>query len=105
MSCNSSESCSEYKLTAEEEKQLQDMAQALGNPIRFEIIKYLSTRPECITGDIVEVLPIAQSTTSQHLKVLKSSGWIQGTLTGTKTKYCLNRENVEWFKKKIEEIF
>ncbi|WP_053228375.1 ArsR/SmtB family transcription factor [Spirochaeta cellobiosiphila] len=105
MSCSGSKECSEYLLSPEDEKQLQDMAQALGNPIRFEIIKYLSTRPECITGDIVDVLPIAQSTTSQHLKVLKSSGWIQGTLSGTKTRYCLNSTNVEWFKKKIEEIF
>jgi len=77
------------------------MSRALGNPIRYAIIRYLSAATACITGDIVDVLPTAQSTTSQHLKVLKESGWIEGTTDGAATSYCLSRENVMWFKEAV----
>jgi DNA-binding transcriptional ArsR family regulator len=81
------------------------MFKALGNPHRFEILKYLVTHPGCITGDIVSYLPIAQATVSQHLKVLRDSGWIKGTIEGTATNYCLHEENIAWFKNKVGEIF
>ncbi|AHC13691.1 Arsenical resistance operon repressor [Salinispira pacifica] len=81
------------------------MCKAIGNPIRFEILKFLLSHPSCITGDIVNHVPIAQATVSQHLKVLKESGWIQGESEGSSTCYCMSDAGVQWFKQTIGEIF
>ena len=81
------------------------MFKAIGNPIRFEIMKFLLTHPGCITGDIVSHLPIAQATVSQHLKVLRDAGWIEGTLQGPATCYCLSEDRIVWFREKIARIF
>ena len=81
------------------------MLKAMGNTHRFKIITFLASHPGCITGDIVEKLPLAQSTTSQHLKVLKDAGWIQGTIEGTATNYCLHRENSRWFMEAMQNYF
>jgi ArsR family transcriptional regulator len=74
-------------------------AKALGHPTRVEILRLLSTQSCCFTGDLVEVLPIAQSTVSQHLKELKNAGLIQGEIDAPKIKYCINKEN--WQKAKF----
>ena len=81
------------------------MFKAIGNPTRFEIMKFLVTHPTCITGDIVDYLPIAQATVSQHLKVLREAGWIDGTVQGPATSYCLHEENIAWFRDKVGDIF
>lgn len=73
------------------------MFKALGNPHHFEIIKFLVTHPGCITGDVVEFLPIAQATVSQHLKVLREAGWISGVTE--------NEESIAWFRTKVGDIF
>lgn len=99
------EPCCNIDLSVVEQARLVAMFKALGNPIRFEIIKYLATHPQCITGDIVDALPIAQATVSQHLKVLKQAGWIDGIVHGPATNYCLHVENIAWFKSKVGEIF
>jgi DNA-binding transcriptional ArsR family regulator len=93
------------EIRGEEQEKLVAMFKAVGNPIRFEIMKYLVTHPGCITGDIVEFLPIAQATVSQHLKVLRQAGFIKGTVEGAATSYCLHEENIEWFRTKVGEIF
>jgi ArsR family transcriptional regulator len=97
--------CCTLDISGVEQKQLVTMFKALGNPTRFEIMKYLVTHPGCITGDIVEFLPIAQATVSQHLKVLREAGWISGTVEGPATAYCLDEDNIAWFREKVEEIF
>ncbi len=97
--------CCTLKIAGKEQEQLVSMLKALGNPIRFEIIKFLVTHPGCITGDIVEYLPIAQATVSQHLKVLKDAGWISGVIEGTATCYQLDEINIEWFRSVVGEIF
>jgi predicted transcriptional regulator len=66
---------------------------ALGNPVRVRILQLLSRQSCCYHGDMAEELPIANSTLSQHLKVLKEAGLIQGEITPPKTKYCIYREN------------
>ena len=81
------------------------MFKALGNPYRVEIMKYLVTHPSCITGDIVQFLPLAQATGSQHLKVLRESGWIIGTIEGPAVSYCLDENSVTWFRDKVGQIF
>jgi predicted transcriptional regulator len=100
-----SELCCTLAIGGREQERLVAMFKALGNPIRFEIMKYLVTHPGCITGDIVEVLPIAQATVSQHLKVLRDAGWIDGTVTGTAVSYCLHAGNIAWFRSKVNSIF
>ena len=71
--------------------ELAQIFKALGHPARLRIIHQLLTIEECICGDIVEQLPLAQSTVSQHLKILKQAGLIQGKLSGPKTCYCVNQ--------------
>jgi len=97
--------CCTLDISGTEQERLVTMFKALGNPIRFEIMKFLVTHPGCITGDIVDYLPIAQATVSQHLKVLRDAGWIKGTVEGPAICYCLNEENIAWFKGKVGEIF
>lgn len=81
-------------LTAEEERAAA-VFRAMGNPARIRIVTELARRNACVTGDLVGVLPLAQSTVSQHLKVLKDAGIIRGTIDG-ETCYCLNPEAIEW---------
>ena len=99
------EACCTLDISGVEQKRLVYMFKALGNPHRFEIIKFLVTHPNCITGDIVDYLPIAQATVSQHLRVLRDAGWIKGTTEGPATSYCLNEETVAWFRTRVGEIF
>ena len=68
-------------------------AKAMGHPIRMYVLDLLSKQTCCYSGDLTEVLPIAKSTLSQHLKELKDAGLIQGEIEGPKIKYCLNQEN------------
>ncbi len=89
------------ELAADEERLVQ-MLKALGNPIRFEIMRMLAERQMCITQDIVDVMPLAQSTVSQHLKVLREAGLIRGEIEGPATCYCVNPEGVRWLKEQIE---
>lgn len=99
------EACCTLDISGMEQDRLVKMFKAIGNPIRFEIMKFLVTHPTCITGDIVDYLPIAQATVSQHLKVLREAGWIEGTLQGPATSYCLHEENIGWFREKVGDIF
>jgi predicted transcriptional regulator len=99
------EACCTLDISGLEQERLVTMFKALGNPYRFKIMKYLVTHPSCITGDIVQFLPLAQATVSQHLKVLREAGWIIGTMEGPATSYCLNDDSVAWFRVKVGEIF
>lgn len=85
-----------------EDMRLARMLKALGNPVRFQIIKILAERPMCITNEIVATTPLAQSTVSQHLKVLREAGLIHGEIEGPATCYCLNPEGILWLKEQIE---
>ena len=99
------EACCTLDISGAEQEKLVAMFKAVGNPIRFEIMKFLVRQPSCITGDIVEYLPIAQATVSQHLKVLRQAGWIEGTVEGAATSYCLQEENIAWFRQRVIDIF
>jgi DNA-binding transcriptional ArsR family regulator len=85
-----------------EKQRLAQMLKALGNPIRFQIVETLAERYMCITAEIVETTPLAQSTVSQHLKVLKEAGLIRGEIEGPATCYCLDVGNIRWLKDQIE---
>lgn len=69
--------------------ELAGLAKALGHPARVKILRILIARNACICGDIVEELPLAQSTVSQHLKVLKDAGLIRGDVDGPRVCYCI----------------
>ncbi len=83
---------------------LSDFARTLGHPARIAILKTLAERNECICGEIVEVLPLAQSTVSQHLKELKNMGLIQGTLNGPKSCYCIDWDNLQNYMNQFTEL-
>ncbi len=101
----SNKPCCSLDINGVEQERMINISKALGNPIRFEIMKFLLTHPGCITGDIVKYLPIAQATTSQHLKVLKECRLIEGEVEGTKSCYWLNEKTLIWYKEKIGLIF
>jgi DNA-binding transcriptional ArsR family regulator len=69
--------------------ELAVLAKALGHPVRIQILRLLTRRSSCVCGDIVEELPLAQSTVSQHLKVLKDAGLIRGEVDGPRVCYCI----------------
>ena len=90
----------EITLTTDKQR-LAKMLKALGNPIRFQIVEYLAASETCITNDIVRLLPLAQSTVSQHLKVLREAGLIKGEIEGPATCYCLDTDGIQWLKDQI----
>jgi ArsR family transcriptional regulator, arsenate/arsenite/antimonite-responsive transcriptional repressor len=73
----------------EADEELAALAKALGHPARVQIMRLLVRREACICGDIVDELPLAQSTVSQHLKVLKGAGLIRGEIDGPRICYCV----------------
>ena len=81
------------KKYTERQEQIAAFANALGHPVRVAILELLASQSCCYHGDLSEELPIANSTLSQHLKVLKDAGLIQGEINPPKTKYCINRQN------------
>ncbi len=84
---------------------LAKFAKALGHPTRLIILKYLSNQSCCYTGDLVEELPLAQSTISQHLKELKEAGLIDGEVSPPKIRYCINQKNWAQAQKMFSTLF
>ncbi len=80
-------------------------AKAISHPVRIFILEHLSTQSCCYSGDLSDILPIAKSTLSQHLKELKNAGLIQGETEAPKIKYCLNKDNWNEAKYLIEKLF
>ena len=79
----------------EQQNSLANIAKALGHPARIAILEYLLKVDTCICGDIVNELPLAQPTISQHLKELKSAGLIKGSIEGTSICYCIDEKGLE----------
>ncbi|MEO8795633.1 MAG: metalloregulator ArsR/SmtB family transcription factor [Daejeonella sp.] len=88
-----------------EDQLLAEFAKALAHPARIAILKVLAEKKTCICGEIVEILPLAQSTVSQHLKELKNAGLIKGSISGPSSCYCLNQEAFNNFENAITNIF
>lgn len=85
----------EFKIYSEDQLKFARFAKAMGHPVRMYILELLSKQTCCYSGDLSDVLPIAKSTLSQHLKELKDAGLIQGEIEAPKIKYCLNQNNWE----------
>jgi DNA-binding transcriptional ArsR family regulator len=90
---------------SQKEQDLAAFAKAIAHPARIAILKVLAEKSECICGEIVEVLPLAQSTVSQHLKELKTAGLIQGNIDGPKSCYCINWQTFEKFNTEFNSLF
>jgi ArsR family transcriptional regulator len=86
------------QVTGDDDEVVARLAQAMGHPARVAIVRLLRERESCICGEIVDVLPLAQSTVSQHLKVLRDAGLILGEVDGPRVCYCLNQVMLDRFK-------
>lgn len=84
-----------------EQNRLAELAKALGHPARIAILQHLLKVNTCICGDLVDELPLAQPTISQHLKALKSAGIIKGQIEGTSVNYCI--DSAQW--RSIQAMF
>ena len=87
------------------EVQLAACAKAVAHPARLAILKVLAARNTCICGEIVDELPLAQATVSQHLKALKGAGLVAGEVEGPRTCYCLNWTELQRFREAFESLF
>jgi ArsR family transcriptional regulator, arsenate/arsenite/antimonite-responsive transcriptional repressor len=87
------------------EQDLAGFAKALSHPARIAILKVLAQKNECICGEIVEVLPLAQSTVSQHLKELTNAGLVEGSVDGPRSCYCINWKAFERFSNELGALF
>jgi ArsR family transcriptional regulator len=86
------------------DEELAALAKAIAHPVRLQIIRLLSSRSACVCGEIVDQLPLAQSTVSEHLRILKSAGLIKGEIDGPRVCYCLEAEGVARLKTLIESL-
>lgn len=82
-----------------------EIAKALAHPARIAIINHLIETKSCICGDIVNELPLSQSTVSQHLKELKDAGLIKGNISGTSVCYCIDEKAWKKAKKTLSDLF
>lgn len=88
-----------------QEIEVAAVAKVLSHPARVAILKTLARRKECLCGEIVEILPLAQATISQHLKELKSAGFISGEVDGPRSCYCLNRDALQQALELLQKSF
>ncbi len=93
------------QIITDQQKKAARYAKAMGHPVRMYVLELLSKQSCCYSGDLTDILPIAKSTLSQHLKELKEAGLIQGEIEAPKIKYCLNRPNWEEAKQLVKKIF
>ncbi len=87
-----------------DDKTMAAMAKALGHPTRVRILRILIERRACITGELVAELPLAQSTISEHLRILREAGLIQGEIEGPRTSYCVSRVGLAALKRAIASL-
>ena len=74
---------------ADPDQELARLARAVGHPVRVQILRLLAERESCVCGDLVDVLPVGQSTVSEHLRILKEAGLIRGEIQPPRVCYCL----------------
>lgn len=96
---------SKSQLFSTDQNDLAVVAKALGHPARIAILEVLAGKSTCICGDIVDELPLAQPTISQHLRELKKIGLIKGTIEGTSVCYCLDQERLAGLKAQLNGYF
>jgi len=96
------------KIITEDLERLSELARGLSHQHRLKIIKILAKLPsdnQCMVSSLVDQLPIAQSTVSQHLKILKETGWIEGRIDGPRVCYCIKEDVFAEYKNDLEQLF
>lgn len=88
-----------------QQNKLAKMAKAIAHPARIAILEQLSQNGACACGDLVDVLPLSQSTISQHLKAMKESGIIKGEIEGTFRCYCIDMQSCKELMNKVASLF
>lgn len=88
----------------DEAEDLARLAKALGHKARVQIVKLLLARQSCVCGEIVDELPLAQSTVSEHLRILKDAGIVHGEIDGPRTCYCINPHVLGRLKALVEAL-
>lgn len=83
---------------------LAQLAWAIAHPMRIRLLRILIDKQSCVCGELVEMLPLAQSTVSQHLKILKEAGLIQGEIDGPRVCYCINPEGLARLKSLVASL-
>ncbi|MCA1783103.1 MAG: ArsR/SmtB family transcription factor [Dermatophilaceae bacterium] len=83
-----------FEAVAPDDETLAALAKAIAHPARLKILRLLATRQSCVTGDVVTALPLAQSTVSEHLRILRQAGLVQGEFEGPRTRYCINPSGI-----------
>lgn len=86
------------------DEELSRLARAVAHPARVRILRILKERAACVCGEIVDALPLAQSTVSQHLKILKGAGLVQGEVDGPKVCYCIDPKALERLKSLVAKL-
>lgn len=86
------------------DEELAALAKAIGHPVRLQIVRLLATRTACVCGEIVGLLPLAQSTVSEHLRILKEAGLVNGEIDGPRVCYCLEPEGLARLKRLVEGL-
>ena len=86
------------------DKELAQLAWGIAHPARVRLLKLLIAKSTCVCGELVEMMPLAQSTVSQHLKILKVTGLIQGEIDGPKVCYCVNPSGLARLKELVDKL-
>ena len=86
------------------EEDLGELCKAMGHAARVRMIRILLEKGECISGDLADEFPLAQSTVSEHLRILKDAGLVKGTIDGPRRCYCVNEERLNYFKSLVEQV-
>jgi ArsR family transcriptional regulator len=87
-----------------DDETLAAMAKALGHPVRVRILRLLAARRACMTGELVAELPLAQSTISEHLRILREAGLVQGEIEGPRTSYCVSRSGLAALRRAVSSL-
>ena len=86
------------------EDDLGELCKAMGHPARIRLIRILLDKGKCISGDLAEEFSLAQSTVSEHLRILKEAGLVKGTIDGPRRCYCVDVERLDYFKSLVEKV-
>jgi len=90
--------------TTPDDDSLAALAKALGHPARLQILRFLARQTTCITGDVVAEIPLAQSTVSEHLRILREAGLVQSETDGPRVRYCINDGGLAALKAGVESL-
>jgi ArsR family transcriptional regulator, arsenate/arsenite/antimonite-responsive transcriptional repressor len=102
------EPCSEEAVpcvvSTEGDEALAKLAWAIAHPARVRLVRLLIAKSACVCGELVELMPLSQSTVSQHLKILKEAGVVQGEIDGPKVCYCVNEDGLALLKELVAKL-